>query len=121
MELREYISITLTDIIGGIEDAQEEIKQSESRKNKGTLINPKGAFLDKGNIQTFVHSISAPQRIVERIEFEVLVELEAGEEGKVGIGVFSGVLGIGGQAKLEDKSTEANRLKFSIPVVFPSP
>lgn len=53
------------------------------------------------------------------IEFDIAVTASEGSEAKAGIGVFSGVIGLGTQAKMEGSNATLSRIKFSIPVLYP--
>jgi hypothetical protein len=41
------------------------------------------------------------------------------EETKAGLGVFTGAINLGTQAKIEDGNYIANRIRFSLPILFP--
>ena len=57
---------------------------------------------------------------VTPIEFDVAVTVTGGSEKKGGIGVFSGVFGVGGQASSNAASSSVSRIKFSVPVILPT-
>ncbi len=116
MELREYITQTLTDIMGGILDAQAEYDHvSES----GPLINPKGGYHPTEGVIAFEWTDKYSNPLVQMIDYEILVEVDKEKEGKSKLGVVTGILNVGGEGKVASRTGEANRLKFSVPVVFP--
>ncbi len=99
MDLETFVSETLQQIVKGVKTAQRHADCQTAR------INP----VDQ---QGFVH--------VKDIEFDVAVTVTEGAEKKGGIGVFSGVLGVGGQASSNTASSSVSRIKFSVPVILPT-
>ena len=59
------------------------------------------------------------RRTIQMTNFDVALEVSEGGEAKGGIGVFSGVLGIGAQGTTTGSSSEISRVSFSIPMVLP--
>lgn len=113
MELKEFISESLKQIIDGIIDAQAYAK------DKHATINPEGLKYDNQK-NLIVHRASASLDYVPQIiDFDVIVTVSEGEKAKASLGVFSGVLGLGTQAQIESGNIVANRIKFSVPVIFP--
>lgn len=53
------------------------------------------------------------------IDFEVMIGKLDGTEGKVGLGVFLAGISIGAQGKAEIENQSVNKIKFTIPVIFP--
>lgn len=102
MELKEYIKESLTQIIDGVIEAQEKMK------DRGALIAPEGyQSKGKGSFGDFT--------CVESIDFEVSVEVKEGTDAKGGlkasvIEVFVGK---------SDGKGSCNKVSFSIPVVYP--
>jgi hypothetical protein len=94
MELKEFISSTLSDIIEGVADARNNINS-----NKAVIVPNAG-------------------RIYE-VEFEVeLSDLESKENGK-GIGVAFANIGIGVKGSECESGSSRTRIKFSIPIGYP--
>ena len=117
MELKDFIQESLVQIARGIIGAREELKDtnahicpknirvnSEARKNYGRL----------GKDDKY-------DPVVELVEFDVVVSAEEGSEknGKAGISVGSIGIGVGG--KVQNNNSSESRIKFSIPMVFPTP
>lgn len=110
MELREYITESLKQLIDGIVDAQEYAK------SKGASINPQGLKMLAGRLE--IVGNSAYTEIPQIIEFDIAVTASEGGEAKAGLGVFA-VVGGGAQATMQDSNIKANRIRFSVPVMFP--
>ena len=97
MDLETFIAETLRQIVKGIKIAQEH------EDCKGGKINP---FRPSGGE-------------VKQIDFDVAVTATEGSEKKGGIGVFTGVFGVGGQANANTANSTVSRIKFSVPIIFP--
>jgi len=94
MNIKEFVSDTLKQIIDGVVDAQEYAK------NKEAVLVP---HLD----------------YYRNISFDVAVTVDESKqkEGKAGITVWSIGAGVGG--KTESSSSTVSRIKFEIPIALP--
>ena len=108
MELDTFITETLRQIIKGVQIAQKHEDCKEARINPDTIKNK------PARSTTFVG-----ERI-QNIEFDVAVTIEEATGKKAGIGIFTGALGIGGQADSNAASSSVSRIKFSVPVILPT-
>jgi hypothetical protein len=97
MDIKTFVSESLTQILEGVEVAQE--------KNIKSAVNP--AF---GSAHT-------KEKLTE-IEFDIAVTIESGTETKGGIAVFGGAINLGSQGKSNKTDATINRIKFSVPVAF---
>lgn len=115
MELKEFVSQTLTDIIGGVIDAQNLTKDT------GTIINPAMSGTSKfvGGVYMDRETTEQHHRSINIFDFDVAVTLSETDEAKGIIMVFSGFLSGGVQGTTSGESSEISRIKFSVPVVFP--
>ncbi len=93
MDLKTFVSESLSQIIQGIEAAQSS--------NENAQVNPADV-------------VGYQQKVVQ-IEFDVAVTVEKVAEAKGGITVFS--LGASGESKKSDSTT--HHLRFSVPVRLP--
>jgi hypothetical protein len=103
MELHEFVKETLIQIVKGITEAQnDDIIQS----NTASIV-PHGVS-------------SSDLKLANReIQFDVVVTAQSGSSAKAGLGIFVGGLGVGTQGKLDANDSFENRVKFSVPVLFP--
>jgi len=94
MDVKEFISETLKQIMDGVVDAQEHTK------GKNAIIAP---YYDYR----------------KTVSFDVAVTVVEGKEttGKAGISVWSIGAGVGG--KTESSSSTVSRIRFEIPVELP--
>jgi hypothetical protein len=106
MELRHFIKEALTDILGGVGDAQSELDRSY-----GQII-PQTSESFK--------SVDAGISAVQAIEFEVTVSTndKSGNESK--LSVVAAV--VGGSIKGDSAQSKGHvgKLSFKVPVKFPS-
>ena len=109
MELEQFISETLVEIVNGVVKAQEITEKS------GALINPANAKAAAGDI----YDRAAEKGYISRVDFEVALTSAEGTEGKGGIGVMFCGIGIGGNEKTDTRNVSVTNVRFSIPVIFP--
>lgn len=109
MELKEFINETLVQIIRGVQDAQEELKDSNC------VINP---VKQKDDAPTT--SVYKRKTIPEDVDVHFEVVLTQGEVSgsKNGIGVMFANIGIGGQTKTDESNSSVTSIKFSVPIRY---
>ncbi len=110
MQLDEFISVTLKSIVDGVTNAQQYVKEKKGVINPDTSFNPgpdSGCFHD------------ADGRVGSLIKFSVTLDVSEKDEGKAGVGVFSGILGAGLQGSKSNSSNDLTNIQFTIPVFLP--
>lgn len=112
MQLDDFISQALIQIIKGVENAQNEVKDT------GAIINPVGLFVTKDNRGKTIES--SFKYSIQNIEFDIIVTAQEQDKSKAGLGVFFGEVGIGVQGQVDDTNTQTNKIKFSVPLCLPS-
>jgi hypothetical protein len=109
MELKDFISKSITEIIDGVTEAQSYAK------SKGAKVNP-----------TDFNSSSGPKYYLnnggmgQEIEFDVAVVVSETSEGKIGAGINVWGVGIGGHSTTGEESSTTSRIKFSVLVFLPT-
>lgn len=115
MELKDYISETIKQIVIGISDAKTAVEGMD------VIINPDKTVGEKGEFWVpLKDSMSLRiERRVQLIEMEIQIGLSESDTtsvgGKVGISVFS----FGANSEGQKENTNQNRVKFSIPICLP--
>ena len=108
MQLKEFVTESLTQIMGGIKEAQNKCSKI------GGLICPEGVVVNNKKAERFYYN-----KPVDMIEFDIAViateEMDKGGGG--GINVYS--VKLGGSVEKKNTDTRESRISFSIPVVFP--
>ncbi len=111
MELKEFITQTLININQGIIDAQKQSKDS------GIIINPKNIRKRDSSVYEFYNGISAT---IQEIEFNIVVNVTEGNDSKIAVGAFSGLLSGGVSNSNKNNNSTQTTIKFNLPVQFPS-
>ncbi len=111
MGLSDFVSLSICEIANGLSDAAAKLA------DRDVMINP------LTNAEGFISKqlYNGALRSVQALEFDIAVAASSGNITGGGAGVkVLGIMSFGG--KLEDKTTNttASRLKFSIPVSFPT-
>ena len=112
MELRDFVSNTLTQLIDGISSAQEYAK------GKGAVVNPDEGF--ESDFNKLSRLLRNGHRLVHIIEFDIALTVIEDKQLQGGIGIIVPELSIGYQGKIDNQKSAVSRVQFSIPVVLPS-
>ena len=111
MELKDYVQSVLQQVGEGIAACNGE-------KGRGDSIVANPALKSAQFFEGEMYAIDSQKRYIKviNIDFEVFITATSNSEadGRIGISVF----GAGGSLKSEQSTT--NKVKFSIPVLFPS-
>jgi hypothetical protein len=108
MELKNFITETLKQIINGVEEAQKDVQ------NNGAYINPTDIVND--NLSSI--TINDKKIRVSNINFEVEVSTIDESDTTKGVGVYIANFGIGGKQKDNDKAISTNKISFVVPIAF---
>jgi hypothetical protein len=111
MELKDFVSKALKDIIDGVSDAQEYAAKRHAE------INPYGYVANQANPTLLRHFDD--YKTAQLVEFDVAVTATEGAEVRAGIGAALSVLVIGVQGRADARDTTANRIQFSVPLALP--
>jgi len=113
MELREFVSETLKQIIDGIVEAQKYAGQH------GGAVNPHSMISAGDGVQTPVIRLLKSHQPLHEVEFDVALTSTEGTETKGGIGVFFGPISAGSGGKSSEGQTSMSRIRFSVPILLP--
>ena len=115
MELKDFISTTLTQIAEGVKESQ--VKYNEL----GGAVNPEGFKLVSGSIPFGKKMpIEGDARLLCNVQFNVSLTSDNAANSSGGIGVLFGALTIGGKSGEEERETSLTSVSFNIPVLLPS-
>jgi len=119
MKIDDFISETIEGIALGI------IKANEKLNKKNCYVNlPKAVVRGKDESSIVVAEVAPPEdnstRLVEKVRFDVSVVVEESTKtsGKAGVGIS--ILNLSTEGASDSGSSNASRVSFSIPVVFPT-
>jgi hypothetical protein len=111
MELREFVAESLKQIIAGIQSAQDDAAQH------GAKINP---YVDFRRDQGLVFIDDETGALVQQVQFDVAVTATEGKEKGGSVSVLAGVFGARGQGSSSHATSSISRIKFSLPILFPT-
>jgi hypothetical protein len=112
MELKDFVSETLKQVMEGVKVAQKFSKES------GGKINPKGIYTTSTTSHPQLYTTD--NELVQVIEFDVAVTATESDKAKGGIGIFVGAFGIGAQGESGNQNSAINRIQFKVPIILPN-
>lgn len=114
MNLKEFVSKSLEEIVSGVHDA------GNRARGYGARVNPKGYEGVGENAKGVYTDENGDYHAVEYVDFDIAVVAEesSGKQGGGEIKVFS--VGLGGGASAGSVNRSESRLKFRVPVLFPT-
>ncbi len=110
MELKYFISETLSQLVEGVTDAQSKVHKFG------------------GRVSPWVPSSFDPKKVYGRtndgmpvifVDFDVSIEAQEGTGTKAGIGVVTGMFNLGSSGESQESKQSSNKIGFSIPVALP--
>lgn len=110
MDLKEFVTKSLTDIVAGIIDAQRTV-------GVGGLIAPDGI----GSHQFAPDSgvVNATRIVSTVVKFDVAITVEHSKSGAAGAGIRIAVVEAKLGGEVEARDTRVSRLQFSVPILMP--
>lgn len=108
MKLREFIAETLVEIHQGV-------AQAIDRRDKERLAGRISPIFSSPNESTLDWT-----KLIEKVEFDVAVTVSRTGEaaGEGGLEVFA--VKVGGKGSVKQEHSSINRIRFSVPVLFPA-
>ena len=110
IELRDFVSETIKQVIDGEVTAQQYAKEKDAVVNPPLLyhVENENVMVDRDTTQP-----------VQSISFDVAVTAAEGTKTQGGVAVFIGAFGLGSKGQSEKGSETVNRIQFSVPVSLP--
>ena len=120
MDLKEFVKETIVQISKGIDEANTELADTEA------MVNPIYVKMNSNDAQGYGRTKerqpnygNPDSKLLQRVDFDVAVSVEAGQQGSAGAKLSIASIGIGAEGKTESSNKSESRIKFTIPVVFP--
>lgn len=110
MELKDFVSETLTQITEGVKAAQERCKEMDG------LVNP---MLSVAVCNDEVYRHRDTDYPATKVNFKVGLTESSNKGDKAGIGVFLGKVSLGKETNKEVDTQSVTSVDFSVTVVFP--
>ena len=116
MELKDFVEASLVQICRGIEGASASLADTNAH------INPKNIYVNSGDRQNYGRLVQNQEYnpVVELVDFDVAVHVSEGTETNGRIGISVGSIGLGAGGKSQESNRSESRIRFKIPVVFPT-
>ena len=112
MELKEFISNTLYQIISGVRDSQKRIEQEKI----DAAVNPN--IHASGNNKQWTNTNNGT-RYHESVVFEVGLVIEKGEGSSAKVGVKACLFNGGVEGQSDKTEQSSHRIKFAVPIIYP--
>lgn len=113
MDLKDFVSETLQQIVLGVKSAQEALKDEDASINPG-LLRQHGAEPGKSGL-----ILAADDKYAQLVHFDVALQVKEGSGTKGGIGVVAGVFALGSQGQSTAESGSVSHVKFCVPITLP--
>lgn len=116
MELKEFITETLSQIIDGVSEVQEKYK------NRNILICPDDIQGTNDNLyidDEERYSCYTKMTRVQQIDMDIAISVTEKDGNKSGIGIAK-IISAGISSESIQQNESISKIKFSIPVVLPS-
>ena len=107
MQLKDFVSETISQIIEGVETAQRFGARYDA------LVNPHGLETNAD------YRDEATGEAASLVEFDVAITADEARETKGGIGVFVAAVALGSQGQSGTSTSTVSRVKFAVPVHLP--
>ena len=114
MELKEFVSEALIQIVVGVQEAQGELLQSNAE------ISPRYSNRQQGMLEKHKILFSSKGNIIQHVDFDVAVTASEGTGTKAGVGVIAGAFNLGTSGQSNQENQTVSRIKFSVPVTLPT-
>jgi len=112
MKLSEFVQQTIEEIVTGVENANETIKEKGAEVATGRM--------DMSSSTGKVARDSISNETIHFVVFDVSVLAENEEGGSGGTGIIVGPIALGAKIKNQQKDSSVNKIRFSIPLLLPN-
>ncbi|MBU1168962.1 MAG: hypothetical protein KKD44_05290 [Proteobacteria bacterium] len=112
MDLKDFVSGTIVQIVDGIIDAQTQCR------SKGVIINPllatNNTFKDDSAHRT------RDGKVAQVVKYDVALTVKDEAEVKGGFAIVAGAFSLGSAGKSGSEDSSISRIRFNVPIVLPS-
>jgi len=118
MNLEEFVSTTLQQIISGVKLAQTATSLPDKHSSESNVVNPSLMYnAENGPKNKYFATIG--QNLIHFVEFDVAVTADTMSEAKGGVGLKIAGVGISADGETSAKNSTVSRIKFEVPIIFP--
>lgn len=101
MDLREFVKATLVEIVGGVQDARDEIEREGSNAYVAPIVR------------------DSERNDLTSVAFDVAVTATETADGKAEAGIKVWALRLGASGGVSSGSESVSRIQFAVPVMLP--
>lgn len=113
MDLKQFVSKILQQIVGGVADAQ-------ASSEEGGKINPPIMMNQKNDAAKLKILRSDTGEGIHLVDFDVAVSVEESTETTGGVGLVVGPVVFGSRGQSNAENSSISRIKFAIPIAYPN-
>jgi hypothetical protein len=114
MELKDFISATLSGIVEGVVEAQSKVK------GLGAHVNPGGLMRAVASASSDAIWDNQTNNLARVVRFDIALNVEQGTGTQAKVGVVAGIFGLEAGGESQSKKVAVHRVEFAVPVLFPS-
>lgn len=117
MDLKDFVRESLVQIAQGISEANTALAGTSA------VVNPHNVQAYSTDAKAYGrlnNAFNEKDALVELVEFDVAVTTEAGTQTGGGIRIAVASIGIGTEGKSTGSQSRESRIKFKIPMAYPS-
>lgn len=117
MDLKDFVRESLVQIATGISEANEALAGTTA------VVNPFNVQAYSTEAKAYGRlndAFNAKDALVELVDFDVAVTTESGTQTGGGIKISVASIGIGAEGKSTGAQSRESRIRFKIPMVYPS-
>ena len=112
MDLKEFVAETLTQIVGGVSEAQGRVTEMQAK------VSPR---LNGSPTHAVQHGyLSADGGAAQIVQFDVALTVKEGAGTKGGLGIVAGAVSLGTSGQSSSENSSVSRVKFSVPITLPN-
>lgn len=111
MDLKEFVSLALQQMVEGVAEAQKTVE--------GGQINPKIWMSQRDAAAKMKILESNAGKWIHLVEFDVAVTVADATATKGGLGLVVGPVALGTQGQSSNQNSTVSRIKFEVPVAWP--
>jgi hypothetical protein len=122
MELKNFVSSTIEEISLGILEAKEKLKGTNA------IVSPDHIRTNSVDSQAYARTVKPTKqrdaddytRVVQKVEFDIAVTIDESDKTAAGAKISVLSIGLGGDIENTSKTGSSSRIKFFVPIVFPT-
>ena len=113
MDLKEFVTETLVQIVQGVKDAQTKVSSNSSSSHISPQLSTAIGVLERQG-----RLVAQNGGLVHLVDFDVALTVTEGTGSKGGVGIFVGAIGLGAQNESKASNSSISRIKFQVPITL---